>query len=190
MRAAHVAGRRKTIDNPFAWSAKQERAALLLAEGALTQQQVADVVGVTRQTVSKWLQQPEYTKHIAGLQHAMYERMLQIGIANKEARIVGMVGRHRRMQDVIAERAAGTREPVPGGRSGLLVRQRKMIGSGDGSTIVTEYAFDSALAREMRELEKQIAQETGQLGTGVQVEATSGDVRIVVTYANDQPDAS
>ncbi len=159
MRVVHVAGRRKTIDNPFAWSAKQECAAVLLAEGSMTQQAVADEVGVIRQTVSTWLKQPEYVAHIATIRAEIIERVKQTGIASKESRLLAMDGRWRDLNELRAE----LRRADP-------------------------FTFDRELLREMRELEKQAAAEMADRAAGVTVEA--GDVRIVVTYANDQPDAS
>jgi hypothetical protein len=57
----------------------------------------------------------------------------------------------------------------PGGDTGLVVRQVKMIGSGAAAQLVEEYPVDVALLRaeldvmrELREHEKQAAQELGQ----------------------------
>lgn len=62
---------------------------------------------------------------------------------------------------------------VPGGNTGLLVRTTKGIGSGDTFQIVDEYAVDTGLLRELREHEKQAAQELGQWIDKSEVEQTT-----------------
>jgi hypothetical protein len=62
---------------------------------------------------------------------------------------------------VIAARS-GDLEHVPGGKTGLLTRSLKMVGSGDESTLVTEYVVDVPVIREIRALHEQTAKETGQ----------------------------
>jgi hypothetical protein len=53
-------------------------------------------------------------------------------------------------------------QDVPGGRTGLLVRTIKSIGSGEKATTVEEFAVDTGLLREIRELELQVSKELGQ----------------------------
>jgi hypothetical protein len=64
------------------------------------------------------------------------------------------------MHQVIAERAADPEmQAVPGGKTGLLVRSTKGLGSGDNFTTVEEYEVDTALLKELREHELQAASE-------------------------------
>jgi hypothetical protein len=65
--------------------------------------------------------------------------------------------RWEKMKAVMAARAADMAD-VPGGASGLLVRQYKQI----GKVKVEEYAVDTGLLRELRAHERQAAQELGQ----------------------------
>jgi hypothetical protein len=51
---------------------------------------------------------------------------------------------------------------VPGGHTGLLVRTVKSVRDGSDTTIVEEFAVDTGLLREMRELELQVSKELGQ----------------------------
>jgi hypothetical protein len=53
-------------------------------------------------------------------------------------------------------------EEAPGVGTGLLVRQRKMLGGGQFGYEVTEYVFDAALDAALRADEKQAAQELGE----------------------------
>lgn len=82
-------------------------------------------------------------------------------LSAKNSRLAALEDRHERMRIVMDERAeemAG----VPGGRSGLLVRQIKQVGQGDNAQIVEEYKLDTGLLSEFREHEKQAAMELGQ----------------------------
>lgn len=51
---------------------------------------------------------------------------------------------------------------APGGTTGLIVQSQKVVGSGRSQQVVTEYFVDIPLLRELRELERQAAQESGQ----------------------------
>jgi hypothetical protein len=81
---------------------------------------------------------------------------------------------------VIAERAADPdMANVPGGRTGLLVRRVKVIGSGDNAREVCEYEVDTGLLKELRELEKQAAVEAGQWSTTSEVRGVVASVSVI-----------
>jgi hypothetical protein len=80
-------------------------------------------------------------------------------------RLEALDRRHRKMSAVIEERAADPKmQDVPGGDTGLLVHRVKSIGKGKHSRTIDLYHVDAALLKEMREIEKQAAIETGQWG--------------------------
>lgn len=98
------------------------------------------------------------------------------GIAHKQNRIDALVERHNLIMQVVAERA---KDPdvsgVPGGSTGLVVRQLKNVShhyekdpnnprSKDIRVIEEKWeaSLDTGLLRELREHEKQIAQELGE----------------------------
>jgi hypothetical protein len=67
------------------------------------------------------------------------------------------------MLQVVEERAAdASMAKVPGGRTGLLVRQIKVVGSGANQKLVPEYVVDTGLLREIRATAQQAAEELGQ----------------------------
>lgn len=67
------------------------------------------------------------------------------------------------MKQVIDERAIDPEMmKAAGGSTGLLVRKLKQIGSGENAELVEEFEVDTGLLKEMREHEKQAAQELGQ----------------------------
>jgi len=85
------------------------------------------------------------------------------GIAERQNRVDAYGDRWGRMRQVIAERAADKElADVPGGKTGLLVRTFRTIGGRGDPQIVEEFAVDVGLLREMREIEKQAAQDLGQ----------------------------
>jgi hypothetical protein len=82
-----------------------------------------------------------------------------ITIAEKETRIKILDDLQSRMQRLFAARALDMAD-IPGGETGLIVRQIKSIGFGKNNKTVEEYAFDAALVREARATLEQVAQET------------------------------
>jgi len=65
--------------SPFEWNESRARAAIGLAEGK-TQQQVADESDITRRTVQRWLEHPEFAAEVDRLS-------LMVGIASRAERL-------------------------------------------------------------------------------------------------------
>lgn len=145
----------------------------------LSNEQIAEKVGVARQTLDNWKRLPEFAARVREHQETWREQIKAEGIANRQNRVDALNDRWLKMQQVIearAEELAG----VPGGDTGLLVRQAKLVKVYDakgtpgedeeGETLYSakrdvvmyEYAVDTALLKEMRETEKQAAQDLGQ----------------------------
>lgn len=147
----------------FRWTPEKETAAHDLAMAELTDAKIAEKAGVVRETIWAWKQSPEFTDRIDEHLSVIREKVRAQGIAILELRVRRLNDHWRRMQQVVEDRAADPdMANAPGGSTGLLVRKFKMIGSGDSATMVEEYEFDAALLKELREHEKQAAQELGQ----------------------------
>lgn len=102
---------------------------------------------------------------IVSVKEAIAEHLAAVkkrGIADKQYRINALVRRQQLMEQVIAERADEYDGEAAGAGTGLLVRQTKMLGAGELAREIVEYALDAGLLREMRDHEKQIAQELGE----------------------------
>jgi predicted transcriptional regulator len=141
----------------------QERAAVLLAENRLSDSDIAATLGVSRASISRWKRRPEFQTRVTVLQQRINEVALQTAIADREKRVAALNDRWERMQRVLDERAADPGvASAPGGTTGLVVKQMKMIGAGEAAMPITEYAVDTSLLKEMRATEQQAAQELGQ----------------------------
>lgn len=161
----------------FAWRPERERAAELVAQGVATDEQIASEVGVTRRQLLRWKAVPMFGERVEAIKTQLLQALRLKGIAEKQNRIDGLVDRHKRLERVIEERALDPlMANVAGGKTGLMVASPMLVkvyeasGGGDdevltptkSSEILHEFAVDTALLKEMRETEKQVAQELGQ----------------------------
>jgi hypothetical protein len=147
----------------FRWTDKATEAAQDVAKDELTNQEIAEKAGITRQGLDRWKAHPDFRarvdEHIEDFKATVRRR----GIAQLERRVDALNDRWRRMQRVIEERGQSPdMQEVAGGPTGLLVRTIKGVGSGNDFTLVNQYEVDTGLLRELREHEKQAAQELGQ----------------------------
>ncbi len=150
------------VSDRFRWSGARRLAASLLAIDELTDEQIAAEVGVSGRALWYWKAHPVFKAEVGRLTHEAAGKVLARGIAKKANRIARLDERWNLMQQVRIERAADPAvQDVPGGKTGLIVRQVKQIGAGRDAQLVEEYAVDVASLREEREMEKQAAQDVG-----------------------------
>ncbi len=153
-------------------SAQHIQAAQMIADGELTDLQIAEKLDVARSTLWNWRQRPEFMALVDEHLARFHEEVCRRGLANRDRRIRALNDRWNRMQRVIEARADDVEfAEVPGGQTGLLAKSWKMIGSGPSAEKVSEFAVDTGLLRELREHEKQAAQELGQWVEKKDVEA-------------------
>lgn len=146
----------------FRWTGRRERAAERIAEDRLTDEQIAAEAGVSRQTLHDWRRHPDFAARVAETVAKTRASVLASGIADKAERIKLYQDITDRLRTVAAERAADpTMADIPGGRTGMLVRGYKSIGSGESARQIEEYSVDGVLARELRDYAKQAAIEMG-----------------------------
>ena len=156
------------------------RAAVLVAEDERSDEDIAAAVGIARRSLARWKRDPEFAAlvgdHIGQIQAAM----LKHAIAKKHKRIAVLDDLHAKALQVIAERSDDeTMADAPGGDTGLMVRQVKMIGYGKSMQVVEEYAVDTGLLREIRALHEQTAKELGQWVDRSESEVTRTEIQIV-----------
>lgn len=142
---------------------RREQGALLLAEDRYPDRVIAEKLGISEQSLNKWKKEENFAARVAEITVAYADRALKFGLARRERRLQVLSDLHERVQTVIDERASdASMVSVPGGGTGLLVRNVKSVGKGEGCQIVNEYTVDTSLLRELRAIEEQIAKELGQ----------------------------
>jgi hypothetical protein len=148
---------------PFSWNESKLQAAYLLAEDELTDEQIAAKVGVHRATLARWKEWPDFLAKVKEAVAELGEVAQRYALGRRAFRVRCLTDRAQRLRRVIEQRAADpSMRGVPGGDTGLVVRQVKGIGKGQYFRVVEEYAVDTALLHELRETERQAAQELGQ----------------------------
>lgn len=152
----------QNVTEKSAWTEQKERAALLLAQDKLSDELIAADLQISRMTLARWKVEPESVARRSAILEEIKAAIVARGIAEKQNRIDALNDRHTRMRAVIDARAEEHKSYKGGGSTGLLVRQRKVIGTGENAETVDEYAVDTALLKELREHEKQAAIESGE----------------------------
>ena len=132
-----------------------------MAEDALSDEQIAELMNMSRQGLAKWKTHPDFQARVSEIRVQIRAAVVARGIAERQNRVDALNDRWQRMRQVIEARAesGGT---APGAKTGLLVKTVKAIGTGKDQYEVEEWTVDTALLRELREHEKQAAQELGQ----------------------------
>lgn len=142
----------------FRWTKRRERAALLVAQDDLTNEQIADAIGITRQCLDKWKRHPDFAARVDSLIAEFRAAVLVEGIADQVQRVKRQNDRWDRIQRLLDARAEANAD-LTGGDTGLVVREVTYL---PGGATRERHEFDAAVMREARELEKQAAQELGQ----------------------------
>lgn len=147
----------------FSWTPKRDKAAVLVADDTKTDVLIASEIGVNEATLWRWKCHPDFRAKVESLRQEFREKVKAEGIANRQNRIDALNDRWKRMHQVIEERAADpTHASMPGYKTGLLVYQVKGVGKGEDFQLIDLFAVDTGLLKELREHEKQAAQELGQ----------------------------
>jgi hypothetical protein len=171
----------------FRLSARRVKAAQLVAEDALTDEQIAAKVGITDRQLRRWKRQPAFTDLVTEIAERLAAEIRGKGLVELSNRVDALNARWGRMQAVIAERAADPTMDAPGANTGLLTRTQKQIGSGASAVMVEEYQVDTGLLKELREHEKQAAQELGQWSEKARVEQGPMQVEVVWSQQDAHP---
>jgi hypothetical protein len=160
----------------FVWSEPRLRAAFLLAEDELSDEQIADEVGVARNTLATWKRHPAFRVKLLEFVQAVETEIVHIGITRKRNRIARLQKMVDRLEALIEARALDDSYGAPGQSTGLVITKPVMSAKGDA--IEYEHKFDAAIVREYRATLEMVAKELGQLSEKVELQQES----IVRTY--------
>src|SRR5215207_5893892 len=89
---------------PFTWTAQKKRAATLLAENELMDQEIAAQVGVSRTALWKWKQNAEFVLEVGDQIGQIQAAMLKLAIAKKYKRIAVLDALKQKVLQTIEER--------------------------------------------------------------------------------------
>ena len=153
----------------FAWTPQTEKAAVLIAQAKLKRWEIAEQVGVDERTLLRWLKRDDFSARVIELAEDIAAEVRRIGISSSTARVRALNDRWNRMQRVIEARAEHPDyQNTPGGDQGVLIRRVKRISvehdddQRPTTREIEEFEFDHRLLKEIREIERQAAQELGQ----------------------------
>lgn len=156
-------------------NSKHEEAAQLVSEDRLTDLQIAEKVGISRQQLTRWKRGKAFAARVEGLTAIWTERALKYGLARREKRVAVLCAMHDKLLTIIDERGQDAAlQGVPGGKTGLVCKTLKGIGKGDDFQVVEVFETDTAILKELRGLQEQISKELGQHVDRSQVDITVG----------------
>ncbi len=166
--SANVIARTK---NTFIWTSKKRLAAQMLAQGDLLDSEIAAQLGVERHLLTRWRLHPTFLLGIKQFADGLTAELAEQGVTIKKRRLEDYDRIDMLLNQIREERAAAAvvaieTDPelgaVGGFRTGLIIKQDKVIGTGSNAQRTTEYKIDSSWLDAKLALHKQVAQETGQ----------------------------
>lgn len=138
----------------------KELAAQLIAEGRLEYGEIAKKVGVERTSLHRWRKEEKFAARVNRLREEFLSAAEDRALARKDYRLSVLNAKHNELLTLIEQRAADpSLAEIPGGATGLLVKQYKV----SGENVVAEYVYDSAVTRDLLKVQEQAAKELGQL---------------------------
>ena len=161
-------------------NAKHEESARLVSEDRLTDEQIAEKAGVTRKCLHQWKRRKAFAARVEELTRIWADRALKYGLARREKRVAVLSDMHNRLLTIIEERGQDAAlQAVAGGRTGLVCKTLKGIGKGSDFQTVEEYEVDTAILKEIRAIQEQVAKELGQHVERSAVDITVGLADVV-----------
>lgn len=137
-----------------------------------------------RTTLKNWAVAFGWQARLVEIAETERQAIIARGIAEKQNRIDALNDRWARMRQVVKERAEDSElQHVAGGKTGLIVHNVKGVGKGEDFQLIDLYEVDTGLLKELREHEKQAAQEVGQW-----VEKSEGNDKVTVRVVYDDID--
>jgi hypothetical protein len=119
----------------------------------------------SEKTIDRWKHEPAFISMIDAAKAELRRRMMDEGAAAKELRILAKRRRIRALMRILRARAGNEdRGGVAWDSSGFMVRKERCIGSGENARFIVEYKLDQGILSQLSKLEREIAEEKGELG--------------------------
>ena len=140
------------------------QAARLVAEDTHTDVEIARLAHIGKATLERWKQRPDFREKVLALRREIEQRLLaDCRYASKIQRVLALAKEIDALADVFDARAADPEAALaPGGQTGRLVVEDKVIGTGDMAARITTSKVDDGAIALKASLLRQIAQELGQ----------------------------
>lgn len=144
------------------------KAAAMIAEERLSQQDIAKKLGLSEYALSRWKRKyPEFRELIGRYRTNIAEEALNTAIARKDVRISKLNKMHAKIERIIDKRAEDavnnpTFVGVAGADTGLIVHDRKCIGGAQFGEMVDVFAVDTELIKRHDSILEQVAKEKGE----------------------------
>lgn len=155
--------------DPSTLTAKQLKAATLVAEDTLSNQRIAEECKVTRQTIDNWKKLPAFQNAVRQKTQELDDAVSQLRFAKRRERIRALNEQAEDYLTIVSERGSwfAANEPdVPGGRTGRIVRTERVIGVGKAAQVTVEYELDKGLESQFDSVLVQLAKERGEWSDG------------------------
>jgi predicted DNA-binding protein (UPF0251 family) len=174
---------------------KQLQAVQLLALDDLSDEQIAEQVGVRARTLYRWKHEPAVQAAISDAKQVIADAIRLEGIANKQNRITAQVERWNALEQIRQARAVDEQlTRFPGGETGFVTAELKLVKvidetSDDGTNVSYRefwvHGFDASLWNAYLSVEKMTAQETGQWEDKLNVNGSLKREYVIVTEVED-----
>jgi len=175
--------RPKDNELAFKWSDGKRWAAEQLAKGELSYLEIARHLDINETTLASWRRHPDFAIEVERLSRNYSDAMARYPVGIKVRRLRRLQERLEKLDQIAEERgAAADMDGIPGGRTGFLVITKRFepipVLDAEGNAVLddqgrrvmvtppAEVELDAGLLKEMREVEKQAAIESGQWDEG------------------------
>lgn len=148
----------------FEWTEPRELAAQLLADGRLSDWEIAEKCGICRATLYNWRQAPAFAQRVAEHLAVFRDEVHRRGLASRDRRVRRQNDHWNRLQTVIENRAEEYARALDKHRADPKGNPPIHPAALTGLLVWTEdgWEVDTALLKELRALEQHAAKELGQ----------------------------
>lgn len=182
--------------DPSTLTAKQLKAAGLVAEDTMPDIRIAEECKVSRTTLHNWKQLPAFQVAVREKVQELDDAVSQLRFAKRRERIRALNEQAQDYLTIVQERGqwfADNEPDVPGGRTGRIVRTERVIGVGKAAQVTVEYELDRGLESQFDSVLVQIAKERGEWSEKRELTGAGGSpllpiVEIEVRKASAPPD--